>query len=154
MTARGAAAALHRARLSDREALLFEAGIKLGGIFHQYLGTPVAPRTAPRLARAIESAVALQPFVASVRVQIDPSRGGRSGRGRFGYRYLTAEMLGASVTIADGPTSVTATLALRPRIRYPLMRVERIGGPAAPTSAARSVRRRGRPARRSRSSAG
>jgi len=43
----------HPARLSRREALLFEAGIKLGGVFHQYLGMPVSPRTAPSISRAI-----------------------------------------------------------------------------------------------------
>jgi dihydroneopterin aldolase len=84
---------VHPASLTAREALLFEAGIKLGGIFHQYLGVPVTRRTAPGLARTIERAVALQPFVARVRVRIDPARGGPLGRGRFAYHYLTAEML-------------------------------------------------------------
>jgi hypothetical protein len=33
--------ATHAAKLTAREALLFEAGIKLGGVFHQYIGMPV-----------------------------------------------------------------------------------------------------------------
>lgn len=121
-TARVAPAA---AALSTREQLLFEAGIKLGGLFHQYIGVPVSPRTAPGLARAIESAVRLQPFVRAVRVRIDPRRGGPVGAGRFGYRYLTAEMLTATVTVAAGDERVTAHLAYEPELRYPLMRVER-----------------------------
>lgn len=117
---------VHRVPLSSRESLLFEAGIKLGGIFHQYLGIPVSPRTAGPLARAIESAVGLQPFVNRVRVRIVPSRGGRLGRGRFGYRYVTAEMIDAVVTLTDGRARVVARLSYRPDLRYPLMRVERL----------------------------
>jgi dihydroneopterin aldolase len=115
---------MHPASLTAREALLFEAGIKLGGIFHQYLGIPVSRTTARTLARAIEAAVALQPFVTEVRVCITPARGGRIGRGRFGYRYVTAEMIDARVTLTDGPTRVVARLSYRADLRYPLMRVE------------------------------
>jgi dihydroneopterin aldolase len=126
--------ATHPAPVSRREALLFEAGIKLGGVFHQYLGTPVSPRTAAQLARAIEAAVGLQPFVRSVRARIDPSRGGPAGRGRFAYRYLTAEMLDVTVELVDGRIAVEARLKHRPDLRYPLMSVERVGRPrrAAP----------------------
>jgi hypothetical protein len=117
---------LHGATLSDREALLFEAGIKLGGVFHQYLGTPVSSRTAVGLGRTIEAALRLQPYVTSVRVRIEPDRAGPTGAGRFAYHYLTAEMLHARITLRSGATQVTAELAHRADIRYPLMRVVRI----------------------------
>ncbi|MGD0249793.1 MAG: dihydroneopterin aldolase family protein [Thermoplasmata archaeon] len=120
---------IHTAPLSRREALLFEAGVKLGGVFHQYLGMPVSPRTAGPLSRAIEAAVGLQPFVRSVRVRVDPRRGGPLGRGRFAYRYLTAEMLEVSVELVDGPVAVEARLKHRPDLRFPLMSVERVGRP-------------------------
>jgi dihydroneopterin aldolase len=118
---------IHPARLSRREALLFEAGVKLGGVFHQYLGMPVSPRTARSLARAIEAAVALQPFVRAVKVSVHPSRGGPIGRGRFAYRYLTAEMLTVTVELVDGPIGVEARLEHRRDLRYPLMSVVRVG---------------------------
>src|SRR5271170_6782081 len=117
---------LHRARLSRREALLFEAGVKLGGVFHQYLGIPVSPRTAAGIARTIERAVALQPYVVDVRAKVDPRRGGPLGRGRFAYRYLTAEMLDVTVRLRDGPEEVEARLAHRPDLRSPLMSVVRV----------------------------
>ena len=126
------ARSIHPAPISRREALLFEAGVKLGGVFHQYLGIPVAPRTAASLGRAIEAAVGLQPYVRSVRVRVDPKRGGRVGRGRFAYRYLTAEMLDVAVELADGPVVVRARLRYRPDLRYPLMSVERVA-PARPS---------------------
>ncbi len=120
---------IHRAPLTRREALLFEAGIKLGGIFHQYLGTPVSAASGRSLARAIEAAVGLQPFVGSVHVRIRPARGGRAGSGRFGYRYLTAEMLDATVVLRDGSVEVEARLRHRADLRYPLMSVQRVSGP-------------------------
>jgi len=139
-------------RLSRRETLLFEAGIKLGGAFHQYLGIPVSNRTAGSLARAIEAAVGLQPFVRRVTVRIFPRRGGPLGRGRFAYRYLTPEMLDVSVQLVDGPTGVEARLQHRPDLRYPLMKVVRMNDPdRSSVQRARSGRRvRGpsRPTRR------
>ncbi|HTP54121.1 MAG TPA: dihydroneopterin aldolase family protein [Thermoplasmata archaeon] len=128
------------ARLSPRESLLFEAGIKLGGIFHQYLGIPVDPRTAPALARAIEAAVRLQPYVREVRVRVTPARGPPVGRGRFAYRYLAPEMLDVRVRLEDRGVEVVARLRHRPDLRYTLMDVVRAG--------TRRSRPRGRPATR------
>lgn len=147
---------IHRATLTLREALLFEAGIKLGGLFHQYLGTPVGPTTARSLARTIESAVGLQPYVRSIRVRIDPERGGPLGRGRFAYRYLVAEMIRVRLELADGPVSVTARLEWRPDLAYPLMSIDRIRETGRPriTSGRRSGNTSGRSARRTPRSGG
>ncbi len=122
------------------ETLCFEAGIKLGGIFHQYLGIPVAPRTAPELARTIEAAVGLQPFVEQIRVRIDVRRGGPLGRGRFAYRYLTPEMLRVDLTVSDRVNRVEARLEFRPDLRYPLMSLVRLRGSrrTVPRSGSRS----------------
>jgi hypothetical protein len=119
-------ASIHRAPLTAREALLFEAGIKLGGIFHQYLGVPVTRRTAPGLARTIERAVRLQPFVVDVRVRIDPRQGGPLGTGRFAYHYLTAEMLDVRLRLADQGIEVMGRLAHRADLRYPLMSIDAV----------------------------
>jgi hypothetical protein len=136
-------------RLSRRETLLFEAGIKLGGVFHQYLGIPVSERTAASLARAIEAAVGLQPFVRRVSVGIHPKRGGPLGRGRFAYRYLIPEMLDVSVQLVDGPTALEARLQHRPDLRYPLMKVVRMNDPERPSAGrTRSTPRVRAPSRR------
>jgi dihydroneopterin aldolase len=113
----------HRAALSPREALLFEAGVKLGGVFHQYIGMPVSKETADGLARTIEEAVRLQPFVTDVLVRIDPDQAGPTGDGRLAYHYLTPEMLRVEVTLQDGGTTVVAALDHRADLRYPLMSV-------------------------------
>ena len=149
--------AFRESRLSRRDALLFEAGIKLGGIFHQYLGIPVSSRTAGSLARAIEAAVGLQPFVRRVVVRIRPERGGPLGRGRFAYRYLVPEMLEVTVELVDGTSAVVANLRHRPDLRYPLMKVVQVREPGrrrsgrgrrpSSGSLARAPRRRATPSR-------
>ncbi len=137
------APSLHRARLTRREALLFEAGVKLGGVFHQYLGMPISRATAAGTARTIERAVALQPFVTRVRVRIDPGAAGPVGRGRFAYAYLRAEMLDVTVRLTDRSVEVEARLAHRPDLNYPLMRVVR-AGPTRTRRVRRSARRSAR----------
>jgi hypothetical protein len=97
----------------------------------------VTAATAPGLARAIEAAVGLQPFVEAVAVRIDPRRGARPGRGRFGYRYLTAEMLTATVTVSDGTLRLIGRVAYDAALRYPLMRVVSVRPVARATRAAR-----------------
>ena len=118
-------------KLSDRERLLFEAGVKLGGVFHQYLGIPVTRRTAPGLARSVEAAVRLQPYVARVRVRIDPGPRRRGGPRRYAYQYLTAEMLDATVVLRHRGTEVTARLKYRADLDYPLMEVRAVRSPVA-----------------------
>ena len=137
------ARSLHAADLTRREALLFEAGVKLGGVFHQYLGMPISRATAAGTARTIERAVALQPFVVRVRVRIDPGAAGPVGHGRFAYAYLRAEMLDVTVRLRDGPDEVEARLAHRADLRYPLMRVVR-AGPARARRVTRPARRAAR----------
>ncbi len=131
---------IHPAALSRREALLFEAGVKLGGVFHQYLGMPVSRRTAASVARTIAAAVRLQPYVARATVVVRPEEGGPLGRGRFAYRYLTPPMLDVTVVLEDGPVAVTARLRHRADLRYPLMSVQRV----RELPAARRAGRKGR----------
>jgi hypothetical protein len=100
----------------------------------------VTRATARGLARTIESAVSLQPFVREVRVRIAPARGGPTGRGRLAYRYLTAEMVHATVTLENDEHRVVARLAYEPTLRYPLMRVVSAGPRGARRSRARAVR--------------
>ena len=56
---------------TNREIAAFEAGIKLGALYHQFVGSPVSPKTADSLERAIEESISLQPYVRSVDVRID-----------------------------------------------------------------------------------
>ncbi|MFH0966806.1 MAG: dihydroneopterin aldolase family protein, partial [Methanobacteriota archaeon] len=41
--------------ISDRERAAFEAGIKLGALYHQWVGTPVSRESANSLKLAMEN---------------------------------------------------------------------------------------------------
>jgi len=46
---------------SEHDQAIFEAAIKLGALYHQWVGTPVSPSTASVLESAIQESVSLQP---------------------------------------------------------------------------------------------
>jgi hypothetical protein len=46
---------------TDVERACFEAGIKFGALYHQFVGTPVAPDSAASLERAMAAAIENQP---------------------------------------------------------------------------------------------
>ena len=105
------------------ETASFEAGIKLGALYHQFVGTPVSPDSAPALETAIEEAIANQPYCADVWVDIDASRVSNDA-GRFGYAELTGSHLTVTVDVSYEDVSATARMALDEG--YPLMRLESV----------------------------
>lgn len=114
-------------RCSDRERAVFEAGVKLGSVFHQYVGAPVRPRSAGALERAIEAGMRAQPAVVSARVRIDRAAL-RRGTTKLGYASLTGEMFDVTVTTRVGGATAVGRLRYVPALRYPAMVVERVTG--------------------------
>ena len=120
-------------RCSERERAVFEAGIKMATVFHQFVGTPVNAGSAPDLERAIERSVMVQPFTESAVIKIDLSRGlsrsaGKNGDGnikndRYNYASLTGDMIDAVIKVRVGNVCVTAEMRYNREMRYPLMYV-------------------------------
>lgn len=108
-----------------RERAVFEAGIKLAAIYHQFIGAPVSASNAESLERAIEMGVMVQPFVESVSVRIR-RESLRQKRNEYDYQSLTGEMLDATVTIKVEDVRVVGRMRYIEEIKYPLMYVERI----------------------------
>ncbi len=104
--------------VTAREKAIFEAGIKLGALYHQWVGSPVSQRTAGSLERAIRESVSLQPHVEDVTVHLET---GLMVPNAFGYSELSGLMLEVGiVTRVDG-------VACRARLHqvggYPLMEI-------------------------------
>ena len=112
------------------ELAAFEAGIKLGALYHQFVGTPVSPETAGSLEKAIEDAVSRQPYVARVRVRISVDKL-RSKLGPYGYAELSGDMLSALVEVRVGEASATARLEYDEERGYPLMSLELVSCPGS-----------------------
>jgi len=101
-----------------REKAIFEAGITLGALYHQWGGSPVSPQTAATLERAIEASVSLQPFVERVTVHLDRNL---MAPNTFGYSELSGLMFDVEiVTRVDG---VACRAKLRRDGTYPLMEI-------------------------------
>lgn len=105
-------------KAGDRERAIFEAGIKLGALYHQWVGTPIAQESAASVESAIEKAVILQPFVEEITVRLDRSL---MQKNVFGYSELSGLMFDVEIVTRVGFSYCRAALA--PENGYPLMKV-------------------------------
>ncbi|MHB8163706.1 MAG: dihydroneopterin aldolase family protein [Methanoregula sp.] len=103
---------------SDREQAVFEAGIKLGALYHQWVGTPISRNSAASVERAIEHAVILQPFVEEITVRLNRDL---MTENAFGYSELSGLMYDVEIITRVGFTYCRARLA--PENGYPLMKI-------------------------------
>ena len=101
---------------TDRERAAFEAGIKLGALYHQWVGTPVSPATAEFLEKAIEESIGLQPAVEQVKVSLDRDL---MSPNVFGYSEAAGLMFDVELITRVGKARCTATLSRMED--YPLM---------------------------------
>jgi len=112
-------------KVLDRDIAVFEAGIKLGALYHQFIGTPVSTETVEVLETAIERSVSLQPWVNSVKVEINRENV-QENKNEFRYCELRGEMLDVKVVVLYEEVEVHARVKYEEDMGYPLMRVERV----------------------------
>ena len=103
---------------NDRERAIFEAAIKLGALYHQWVGTPISQESAASVESAIEKAVILQPFVEAITVRLDRSQ---MKKNVFGYSELSGLMFDVEIVTRVGYSYCRA--ALTPENGYPLMKI-------------------------------
>ena len=111
--------------ITDRDNALFEAGIKLGALYHQFSGTPVSVETAESLENAIERSVSLQPWVATVTAKIDREKV-RARANEFGYCELRGDMLDVTVVVQYETVEARVRVNYDKERDYPLMRIEAV----------------------------
>jgi hypothetical protein len=103
---------------SNREQAVFEAGIKLGALYHQWVGTPISKRSAVSVEAAIEKAVILQPFVEEITVHLNRDL---MTENVFGYSELSGLMFEVEIITRVGFAYCRARLG--PSTGYPLMEI-------------------------------
>ncbi|HWQ19411.1 MAG TPA: dihydroneopterin aldolase family protein [Methanotrichaceae archaeon] len=103
---------------TKREIAAFEAGIKLGALYHQFVGTPVSRATAASLEQAMEKAISLQPHVSRAEVKIDREM---LPENVFGYGELSGRAIYAEVEIDYEGEKIRARLEYRRDLDYPMM---------------------------------
>lgn len=109
-----------RFNCTPRERACYEAGIKMGTIYHQFVGTPVSLSNVEDLERSIAKAIEVQPYVESAVVKIDRSCFVKDGD-RYSYRSLTGEMIDAVVTIFLDGIRIVSEMRYDAEMGYPLM---------------------------------
>jgi len=104
--------------ITDREKAAFDAGSKLGALYHQFVGTPIARETAATVETAIEQAVGLQPYVTGIAVRLNRDM---MVSNRFGYSELAGKMFDVGITTQVGVAVCRARLHLEDD--YPMMEI-------------------------------
>ncbi|MBU4373292.1 MAG: dihydroneopterin aldolase family protein [Euryarchaeota archaeon] len=112
--------------INERDIAVFEAGIKLGALYHQFVGTPVSVDTVDGLERIIEDSVGVQPYIRSVSVSIDREMVGKKQNPKFEYCELEGRMLHVSLQVLYKSTIVQVELAYNEELDYPMMSVKKI----------------------------
>ncbi len=112
--------------INERDVAVFEAGIKLGALYHQFVGTPINVDTVDGLERIIEDSVGVQLYVRSVSVSIDREMVEKKQNPKFGYCELEGRMLHVSLQILYKNIIATVELAYDEGLDYPMMSVKKI----------------------------
>jgi len=110
---------------TDAERAVFEAGIKLGTIYHQYVGAPLSEANVEVLEKAIEDGARVQPFVADVKVKID-RKYLRRKRSAYKYVTLTAAMLEVQIKTRYKDMEALCEMRYIEELDYPLMYVREV----------------------------
>lgn len=107
-------------KISHEANCAFECGIKLGALFHQFIGTPVSLNSKKSLEKAMEESIMNQPYVKEVEVSILPDLF-KKIKNPFQYFSLEGKMLRAIVTVQYKNYQCKGQLAYDEKTDYPLM---------------------------------
>jgi len=112
--------------ITDRERAIFEAGIALGALYHQFVGLPIAKRedVLRAVKEAIEKVMSLQPFREKVEVRFDVGSIRGEGLGPYDYSSLKGDAIDARVVVKYGSARVKARMRFVQELGFNLMYVE------------------------------
>lgn len=109
--------------ISNRERAIFEGGITLGALFHQFTGTPVNKESADTLEKSIKRAMELQPCIKEVNIKINRKML-EDSKSEFEYTALTGEMMDVKIVSKYKDKEAVIKMRYIPELNYPLMYIE------------------------------
>ncbi|MBD3255616.1 MAG: dihydroneopterin aldolase [Candidatus Lokiarchaeota archaeon] len=114
--------------ISDRERISFEAGIKLGALYHILCGMPISSNDEiiHAIERGIEASISCQPYVKSVKVFLNKSNIIGDKNSEFDYDEITGKIIRAELTLEYQFVEITAKIDWIEDMKYPLMYIEKI----------------------------
>jgi hypothetical protein len=127
-TPEDAANAYFGPEVTARDRALFEAGIKLGALYHQAVGFPIRndPAVLESLEEALEQSFGCQPYVQSIKVTL-AGRGKVGPKGHpFDYGELAGDQLNVELVVEYDSVRVAAGIQFVDELQFPLMYVKEI----------------------------
>lgn len=114
-------------KCNKRERTAFELGIKLGSLFHQFIGSPVSEKNVEILANAMEKTTERQAYVKSAEIHINLERSKKGKKeGIFEYTTLTEDMIEAKVLVEFKSVEAVGELKYIEELNYPLMYISKL----------------------------
>lgn len=111
---------------TDSQRISFELGIKLGALFHQFIGAPVSSKNIDNLEKAMERTTESQAFVKSAQVKIKTGGSSSEDEGPFDYTTLTEDMIEARIEVGFKDIKAVGKMEYIEKMNYPLMYLESI----------------------------
>ena len=114
--------------LSERERACFETGIKLGALYHILCGIPITSneKVINSIEKGIETAIACQPYVQSVKITLDKNNIKGNKSTEFDYDEISGKIISAKLTLKYETIEVLAKIDWIEDLQYPLMFIEKI----------------------------
>ncbi|WP_455645823.1 dihydroneopterin aldolase family protein [Methanosphaera sp.] len=109
--------------LSDRERAIFEGGISMGALYHQFVGTPVNVDTCDSLEKAIEESILLQPAIVDVHVSLNKDLI-KQASGTMNYTSLEGNMLYIEITTKVNEICIITCISYDEELNYPIMYIK------------------------------
>lgn len=91
----------------------------MGGLYHQFIGTPISEEDIKDLETTIEKSVSSQRFVEDAEVKID-----KISTNRFGYTEIEGNMLNVVLTLTDQNNRVVVSMTEDEG--YPMMKIDEV----------------------------
>jgi hypothetical protein len=113
-------------RPDDAQMAAFEAGIKLGALYHQFTGSPLNLQNVDSLEKAIAESISVQPFVEEINVTVNRDIIAEKLNGEFGYCELEGKMLTVYLVVIHENTRIRASMKYNKELDYPLMKINEI----------------------------
>lgn len=114
-------------KTSDRDRAVFEAGIAIGTLIHQFTGIPIRRIEDVELVEeVIKRSLLSQPFREEVEVKVNIEKTDRVEP--YNYTTLKSRHIDARIRVKYGKYRVTARLKYIPELDYTLGYIEDISG--------------------------
>ncbi len=114
--------------LSERERASFEAGIKLGALYHILCGIPISnnDQVISSIEKGIESSISCQPYVKDVKVNLRREKIMGDKIHEYDYDEITGKIIRATLFIKFKSVELVAKIDWVKDLDYPLMYIEKI----------------------------